>query len=88
MNLTETTLINRLNGCMPIANEVQLGQVLEDLIVNYNALQASYAGLVTKYELLLAHLDTANVAGIGNANAATYGVPVTAAAQINELSDR
>lgn len=38
MSLSETILINRLNNSSPVASEVQLGQVLEDLIVQQNAI--------------------------------------------------
>jgi hypothetical protein len=41
MKLTETTLIHRLDGCLPVAHEVKLGQVLEDLITQHNALLAA-----------------------------------------------
>jgi hypothetical protein len=80
MNLSETTLIKRLNKLSPAASEVQLGQLLEDLLVNYNALQAAHVAIVTKYEALLVHLDTANVA--------TFGVAATTAEQIETLSER
>lgn len=53
-------LIDHLNRCMPAAHDVQLGQVIADLITQHNA--------------LLVHLDTANVAGVGNGNAAAYSV--------------
>jgi hypothetical protein len=88
MNLSEKTLVRRLDTLTPGAKSAKLGQVIEDLITNYNALQASYAALATKYGTLLAHLDTANVAGIGAANAATYGVTATSSAQIKVLSAR
>lgn len=88
MNLSESTLIKRLNNLTPGAKSAKLGQVIEDLIVNYNALQASHADLLTKYAALLAHLDTANVAGIGNANVATYGSAVASGAAIKTLSAR
>ncbi len=41
MSLTETTLIHRLDHCLPVAHEVKLGQVLEDLITQQNALLAA-----------------------------------------------
>lgn len=77
--------LNRMN---PAAHGARLGDVQNDLITNYNLLQASFAALQAKYGLLLAHLDTANVAGIGNGNAAAYGVPATAAAAITPLTGR
>jgi hypothetical protein len=88
MNLTETTLLHRLDKMNPVAKEVKLGHLLEDVLVNYNALQVTCAALQAKYELLLAHLDTANVAGIGAANVATYGVAATTAVPIALLSGR
>jgi hypothetical protein len=88
MNLSEKTLKARLNRMSPAAHEAHLGDVIEDLITNYNALQASHADLLTKYAALLAHLDTANVAGIGNTNAATYGSTVTNGVAIKTLSAR
>lgn len=75
--LTETTLVSRLNRMNPAAHEASLGDVTEDLITQINALTA-------KYNALLAHLDTANVTGIGNANASTYGVTST----VKTLSQR
>lgn len=51
---------DELNRCMPAAKHAQLGDVLNDLITQFNA--------------LLAHLDTANVAGISNTNVATFGI--------------
>lgn len=56
----KAALIDHLNRCMPAAHDVQLGQVLADLIGQHNA--------------LLAHLDSANVAGVGNGNVAAYSV--------------
>jgi len=84
--LTETTLKNRLNRVSPGAKH--LGDVLEDLITNYNALQADFAALKTKYVALLGHLDAANVAGIGNGNATAYTPAVTTAVTIKKLSQR
>lgn len=55
-----------LNHMGPAASIGHLGDMIYDLTNAYNALQA-------KYELLLAHLDTANVAGIGDTNVATFG---------------
>ncbi len=54
-------VVDELNHAMPATYHAQLGTLLNELITNYNA--------------LLAHLDTANLTGIGNANAATYGAP-------------
>lgn len=48
--LTEGTLIARLNRMNPVAAQVKLGQVLEDLITQQNA--------------LLAALTAANIAGL------------------------
>lgn len=55
-----------LNDMTPGSRQAKLGDCIYNLINGYNA-------LATKYNELLAHLDTANVTGIGNANAATYG---------------
>ena len=88
MKLSESTLIKRLNNLTPGAKSAQLGQVIEDLIVNYNALQASHADLLTKYAALLAHMDTANVAALGTAHASTYGSAVANGAAIKTLSTR
>jgi len=85
---SESTLQEQLNRLAPAARDAHLGDVIEDLITNYNLLQASYVALGTKYAALLAHLDTANVAGIGNTNVATYGVAATTAAAIETLSAR
>ncbi|HEX7906769.1 MAG TPA: hypothetical protein VF534_01570 [Paraburkholderia sp.] len=88
MKLSESTLIKRLNNLTPGAKSAQLGQVIEDLLVNYNALQASHADLLTKYTALLAHMDTANVAGLGAAHSATYGSTVTNGVAIKTLTQR
>lgn len=55
-----------LNRSMPAAHQARLGDCINDLITQHN-------DLVSKYNALLAHLDTANVAGIGNGNVAAYG---------------
>lgn len=78
----------QLNRVSPGTKEAKLGDIVNDLITNYNLLQASYAALAAKYGALLAHLDTANVAGIGNANVATYGAAATTSAQIAALESR
>lgn len=75
--LNESTLVARLNRMNPVASQAKIGDVTEDLITQHNA-------LVAQYNLLLAHLDAANVTGIGNANASTYGVTNT----IKTLSQR
>ena len=49
-----------------------VGSVLTDLITGLNLLAAKYDAFVVKHNALMAHLDTANVAGISNTNAATY----------------
>lgn len=61
---------DELNRCMPIAERALLGTWLYELTQSFNALEA-------KYNALLAHLDTGNVTGIGNTNAATYGYTTT-----------
>jgi len=48
--LTENTLVSRLNRMNPVAAQVKLGQVLEDLITQHNN--------------LLAALTAANIAGL------------------------
>ncbi|SAK98716.1 hypothetical protein AWB80_07575 [Caballeronia pedi] len=88
MALTESVLKERLNRMSPAAHDARLGDVIEDLITNYNKMQASFADLKTKYANLLAHLDTANVAGIGNTNASTYGSAVVSGVSIKTLSQR
>jgi hypothetical protein len=71
-------LQRELNRCLPAAEHVQLGDVLNDLISQVNALTAKYAAF-------LAHVDTGNVTGIGSSNAASYGV---SPAQLTTLSAR
>jgi hypothetical protein len=88
MAKSEKDIVSELNRMTPAARDAHLGQVVEDLLTNYNALQATFATLQSKYALLLAHLDTANVTGIGAANASTYGVTATSAVQIKTLSTR
>jgi len=70
---------DQLNRAQPIFKHVGLGDILNDLITQLNAVTA-------KYNALLAHVDTANVAGIGNTNVATYGVSGPAA--LTALSKR
>lgn len=67
----------KLNHSMPAAYEACLGDCINDLITQLNA-------LTTAYQALLAHLDAANVAGIGNANVATY----SASTQVTILANR
>lgn len=62
---------DRLNRMNPTAADAHMGDVVYDLINAHNDLR-------TKYEALLAHLDTANVAGIGNTNVTTYGPAIPA----------
>ena len=85
---TRPQAIHDLNGAMPASAKAKLGQTIDDLVQNYNALKADHDALVVKYAALLAHLDTANVAGIGNANAATYGAAVDTSATIAVLGAR
>jgi len=77
-----------LDNLAPAAKQTQLGAVCVDLITQVNYLVADIANLRTKYQALLAHLDTANVAGIGNANVATYGDVAETAAAIQQLGAR
>lgn len=51
---------DQLNRMGPAAAHAHLGSVVYDLITNLNA--------------LCAHLDAANVTGLGTANLATFGV--------------
>jgi hypothetical protein len=71
-------LQRELNRCMPAAEHVQLGDVLNDLISQVNALTAKFAAFLT-------HVDSGNVTGIGNGNAAAYGA---SPAQLTTLSAR
>ena len=56
----------QLDKSHPAASNAQLGTWLYEL-------SAQLTDLTAKHNALLAHLDTANVAGIGNTNAATFG---------------
>ena len=60
---------DQLNRMNPASAHASLGSVVYDLINAHNDLRA-------KYEALLAHVDTANVAGLGTANTATYGATI------------
>jgi hypothetical protein len=51
---------DELDRMAPAARDAALGDVLNDLITQHNA--------------LLAHLDAANVTGIGNTNTTNYSV--------------
>lgn len=57
---------DQLNRMNPASAHASLGSVVYDLINALNDLHAKYVALLT-------HMDTANVAGLGAANAATYG---------------
>ncbi len=63
----------RLNHFTPAAHDAHLGDLVYDLTNQLNALTAAYLAL-------LAHMDTANVAGLGNANVATYSPAAVAPA--------
>jgi hypothetical protein len=65
--------VRALNALAPEAGDVRLGTLIINLITQYNALQADMVALRTKYNALLAHIDTGNVAGIGNTNVANFG---------------
>jgi hypothetical protein len=62
--------IRLLNALAP---DLLLGNLLLDVITAHNKLVADHDSLVDQHNALLAHLDTANAAGIGNGNAAAYG---------------
>ena len=79
MTYTDKQLQDRLNRATPGLAEARLGDNIYNIIAAFNALEAQYLAL-------LAHLDTANVAGIGNTNAATYGAGVTAVPLPSTLS--
>lgn len=66
----------KINRMTPAAADVGLGDTVEEIITKFNALQASF-------QSLLAHLDTANVTGIGNQNAANYGNSLVAVTDLN-----
>ena len=69
---TDTVIQAELNTrAGPVERDAHMGDVLYDTLNAVNS-------LLTQFKALLAHLDTANVTGIGNANAATYA-PVTSA---------
>jgi hypothetical protein len=73
----KTTIQKQINSSLPIAKKAHLGDVVYDLLNAYNTLVAAHNTLATAYNNLLAHLDTANVAGIGNANTSSYGNQAT-----------
>ena len=56
---------SELNKVTRATERAALGNVIYDLIAGYNDLSA-------KHVALLAHLDTADVAGIGNGNTAAF----------------
>ena len=64
-NVGTGDVVHELDHAMPAMSHAQMGTLIDDLITKYN-------NLVAQYNALLAHLDTANVAGIGNTNAANY----------------
>ena len=86
--ITQQQAIHRLDHCMPAAREAKLGMTLDQMITDHNALRADYVALEAKFAALLAHLDTANVAGIGNANAATYTPAAAASGGVAVLGSR
>lgn len=64
-----------LNTISPATARAKLGDVIYDLIGHLNATQADLAALSAKHTALLAHLDAANVTGIGTTNAASFAAP-------------
>ncbi len=64
-------LKHNLDMSMPAASDVALGTFIYDILADVTA-------LATAYEALLAKLDTADLAGVGNNNVATLSVTTTA----------
>ena len=88
MPISEQQAIHRLDHSMPAARETKLGMTLDQMIADHNALRADYVAFQAKFAALLAHLDTANVAGIGNANAATYAPAAATSGGVAVLGSR
>ena len=69
---TDTVIQQELNTrAGPAFRDAHFGDLVYDLVNQVNALSAQFTAL-------LAHLDTANVAGIGNANHTTFALPEAA----------
>ena len=71
-------VVHELDHALPAFAHVKLGTTLNDLITQFNLMVTQHNSLVTQHNALLAHVDTGNVAGIGNGNAAAYGVSTAA----------
>lgn len=63
---TAAVVQHNLNHMNPASFDAALGDCIYGLINAYN-------DLAEKYAALLAHLDAANVANIGNTNGASFG---------------
>jgi hypothetical protein len=59
-----------INKLSTATSRAKLGDVVADLVKQLNT-------LTTKYNALLAKMDTANVTGLSNNNAAQCGAPAT-----------
>lgn len=71
--------IEALNDSVPTMSDVKLGNLLFAMMAAHNQFKADFNALKAKYAALLAHLDTANVAGTGNGNAAAFGAATSTA---------
>jgi hypothetical protein len=71
--------IKALNALAPEAGDLKLGNLLTAMISSHNQLISDHNALQTKYVALLAHMDSANVAALGTAHAATYGAAASTA---------
>lgn len=74
-NTKHRDLQDKLNRCMPIADDVKLGDMLQGMITAYN-------GLETKYNALLAKLDLD--AGVTDTNYAATLASDDAQADVND----
>jgi hypothetical protein len=83
-----TAIQSALTKSHPAASKAKLGDVVYDLLAQNNALVADLAAFRVQHNLLLAHLDVANVTGIGAANAATYGAAAATAVVVKTPEQR
>ncbi len=80
------TVRDVLNRCMPVAKYVRLGDLLDHLVTNVNALQVSHLALTAKMDLDAGITDT-NYASLTNpVKAASAGTGAITA--ITVLEDR
>jgi hypothetical protein len=71
--------IQSLNSLAPEAGDLKLGNLLMAIIAAHNQLQTDHNTIRAQYQALIAHMDAANVAALGNQHVANYSAAASAA---------